>query len=104
MADSRNQDPKAAFSNFIMIESPHDVQNIDSAAALSGMTISMNNQEIVTTNDEVDASTSRERTLDSANRPSSTRILCKCYLVSFIMCNSIKVGAVVIQYSSFVFY
>ena len=74
---SRNQDPKATLCSFTMVESPHGVRNIDLAAALCGMTISMNNQEIVTTNDEVDASTSKERKLDSANKSSSTRTLCK---------------------------
>ena len=76
--DSSNQAPEATGrSSSIMVEPLRDVRNIDSAAGLSGMTISMNDREIVTANNEVDTSISRERMLDSANEPSSTRTLCK---------------------------
>ena len=76
--NSNNQAPEATGrSSSIMVEPPRDVRNIDSAAGLSGTTISTNDREIVTTNNEEDASTSRERMLDSANEPSSTRTLCK---------------------------
>ena len=78
MIDTSNQAPEATGrSSSVMVEPPRDVRNIDSDAGLSGMTISMNDREIVTANNEVDASTSRERMLDSANEPSSIRTLCK---------------------------
>ena len=68
--DSSNQAPKATGrSSSIMVEPPRDVRNIDSVAGLSGTTISTNDREIVTANNEVDASTSRERMLDSTNEP-----------------------------------
>ena len=76
--DSRNLAPEAtSCSSPIMVEPPRDVRNIDSAAGLSETTISMNDREIVTANNEVDASTSRKGMLDSTNEPSSTRTLCK---------------------------
>ena len=75
--NSRNQAPEATgHSSSIMVEPLRDVRNINSAAGLSGTTISMNDREIVTANNEVDASTSRDRMLDSTNKPSSTRTLC----------------------------
>ena len=78
MIDSSNQAPKAtSHSSSIMVEPPRDVRNIDSAAGLSGMTILMNDREIVTASNKVDASTSRKRMLDSTNEPSCTRTLCK---------------------------
>ena len=76
--DTSNQAPKATgHSSSIMVELPRDVRNIDSDAGLSGTTISTNDRQIVTANNKVDASTSRERMLDSADEPSSTRTLCK---------------------------
>ena len=76
--DTSNQAPKATGrSSSIMVEQPRDVRNNDLDSGLSGTTISTNDREIVTANNEVDASTSRERMLDSANEPSSTRTLCK---------------------------
>ena len=76
--DTSNQVPEATGrSSSIMVEPPHDVRNIDSAAGLSETMISTNDRVIVTANNKVDASTSRERMLDSANEPSSTRTLCK---------------------------
>ena len=54
--DTSNQAPEATVrSSSIMVEPPCDVRNIDSAAGLSGMTISTNDREIVTANKEVDA-------------------------------------------------
>ena len=76
--DTSNQAPEATgCSSSIMVEPPRDVRNINSDAGLSGTMILTSDQEIVTANNEVDASTSRERMLDSANEPSSTRTLCK---------------------------
>ena len=78
MIDTSNQVPEATGrSSSMMVERPRDVANIHSDAGLSGATISTNDREIVTANNEVDASTSRERMHDSANEPSSTRTLCK---------------------------
>ena len=78
MIDTSNQAPKATGrSSFIMVEPPRNVRNIDSDAGLSGTMISTSDREIVTANNEVDTSTSRERMLDSADEPSSTRTLCK---------------------------
>ena len=69
--DTSNQVPEATsrFSS-MMVEPLHD-------AGLYGTTTLTNDREIVTANNEVDASTSRERMHDSANEPSSTRTLCK---------------------------
>ena len=76
--DTSNQTPEATGrSSSMMLEPPRDAANIHSNAVRSGATISTNDREIVTANNEVDASTSRERTHDSANEPSSTRTLCK---------------------------
>ena len=76
--DTSNQAPEATGrSSSMIVEPPHDVANIHSDAGLSGTTISTNDREIVMANNEVDASTSRERMHDSANEPSSTRTLCK---------------------------
>ena len=78
MIDTSNRAPEATSrSSSMMVEPPRDVANIHSDAGLSGVTISTNDREIVTANNEVDASTSRERMHDSANEPSSTRTLCK---------------------------
>ena len=69
--DTSNQAPEATSrSSSMMVEPPRD-------AGLSGTMILTNDREIVTANNEVDASTSRERMHDSANEPSSTRTLCK---------------------------
>ena len=76
--DTSNQAPEATGrSSSVMVEPPRDVANIHLDAVLSGATISTNDQEMVTANNEIDASTSRERMHDSANEPSSTRTLCK---------------------------
>ena len=42
MINNGSQDPEASCSSSIMIELPCDVRNIDLAATLSGMMISMN--------------------------------------------------------------
>ena len=76
--NTSNQAPEATGrSSSMMVKSPHDVANIHLDAGLSGAMISTNDREIVTANNEVDASTSRERMHDSVNEPSSTRTLCK---------------------------